>query len=108
VVTILVEVLLLDQVDTADLGSEAANDAATASGAAAAGQGTFSSYSQVGSGIQNTQNMMAANPGMALGLNALSLYTGIPGLALAWAVNSIYGTPSTNTSLYKLCQLRWW
>jgi hypothetical protein len=86
-----------DQVDTADLGSLAANNAATASGAAAVGQGTFSSYSQIGSGIQNTQNMMAANPGMVLGLNALSVYTGIPGLALAWAVNSIYGTPGTNS-----------
>jgi hypothetical protein len=86
-----------DQVDTADLGSEAANDAATASGADSVGQGTFSSYSKAGSRIQNTKNMMAANPGMVIGLNALSAYTGIPGLALAWAVNSIYGTPGTNS-----------
>jgi hypothetical protein len=86
-----------DQVDTGDLGSEAANDAATASGADSVGQGTFSSYSKAGSRIQNTKNMMAANPGMVLGLNALSVYTGIPGLALAWAVNSIYGTPGTNS-----------
>ena len=86
-----------DQVDTADLGSEAANDAATASGADSVGQGTFSSYSKAGSRIQNTKNMMAANPGMVIGLNALSAYTGIPGLALGWAVNSIYGTPGTNS-----------
>jgi hypothetical protein len=86
-----------DQVDTADLGNEAANNAATASGAAAVGLGTLSSYSEIGSGIQNTKNMMAANPGMVIGLNALSAYTGIPGLALGWAVNSIYGTPGTNS-----------
>jgi hypothetical protein len=46
-----------DQVDTADLGSEAANDAATASGADSVGQGTFSSYSQIGSKMTNISNI---------------------------------------------------
>jgi hypothetical protein len=84
--------------DTGDLGSEAANDAATASGAASVGQGTFSAYSQIGTKMTNISNYMKGNPGTTLGLNAISLLTGIPGLALAYAVNSIYGTPSTNTS----------
>ena len=87
-----------DSVDTADLGSEAANDAATASGAAAAGQGTFSPYGVVGFNTQRVANTLAANPGTALTLNAISLLTGIPGLSLAFAVASIFGTPSTNTS----------
>ena len=87
-----------DQVDTGDLGSEAANDAATASGAAAAGQGTFSPYGVVGFNTQRVANTLAANPGTALTLNAISLLTGIPGLSLAFAVASIFGTPSTNTS----------
>jgi hypothetical protein len=34
----------------------------------------------------------------------LVYYTGIPGLSLAFAVNSIFGTPNTNTSLYKLLE----
>ena len=84
--------------DTGDLGSEAANDAATASGAASVGQGTFSAYSQIGAKMTNISNYMKGNPGTTLGLNAISLLTGIPGLALANAVNSVYGTPSTNTS----------
>jgi hypothetical protein len=87
-----------DQVDTGDLGSEAANDAATASGADSVGQGTFSSYSQIGSKMTNISNYMKGNPGTTLGLNAISALTGIPGLALGWAVNSIYGTPATSTS----------
>ena len=87
-----------DSVDTGDLGSEAANDAATASGAAAAGQGTFSPYGVVGFNTQRVANTLAANPGTALTLNAISLLTGIPGLSLAFAVNSIFGTPNTNTS----------
>jgi hypothetical protein len=87
-----------DQVDTGDLGSEAANDAATASGADSVGKGTFSAYSQIGSKMTNISNYMKGNPGTTLGLNAISLITGIPGLALANAINSIYGTPNTNTS----------
>jgi hypothetical protein len=97
-------------VDTADLGSEAnatryceslgteaANNAATQSGAASVGQGTFSSYSQIGSKMTNISNYMKGNPGTTLGLNAISSLTGIPGLSLAYAVNSIYGTPGTNS-----------
>jgi hypothetical protein len=87
-----------DQIDTADLGSLAANNAATASGAAAVGLGTFSAYSQIGSNLANISNTLAANPGTTLTLNAISLLTGIPGLSLAYAINSIYGTPNTNTS----------
>jgi hypothetical protein len=87
-----------DQVDTGDLGSEAANDAATASGADSVGKGTFSSYSQIGSKMTNIANYMKGNPGTTLGLNAISALTGIPGLSLAYAVNSIYGTPATSTS----------
>jgi hypothetical protein len=83
--------------DTGDLGSEAANDAATASGAASVGQGTFSAYSQIGAKMTNISNYMKGNPGTTLGLNAISLLTGIPGLALANAVNSVYGTPGTNS-----------
>jgi hypothetical protein len=49
--------------------------------------------------MTNISNYMkAANPGTTLGLNAISLLTGIPGLSLAFAVASIFGTPSTNTS----------
>ena len=48
--------------------------------------------------MTNISNYMKGNPGTTLGLNAISLLTGIPGLALANAVNSVYGTPSTNTS----------
>jgi len=87
-----------DQVDTGDLGSEAANDAATASGADSVGKGYFSSYSKIGSKMTNISNYMKGNPGTTLGLNAISILTGIPGLALANAINSIYGTPSTSTS----------
>jgi hypothetical protein len=84
-------------VDTGDLGSEAANNAATASGAAAVGQGTFSAYSVIGFKMTNISNYMKGNPGTTLGLNAISLITGIPGLALANAINSIYGSPGTNS-----------
>jgi hypothetical protein len=87
-----------DQVDTGDLGSRAANDAATASGADSVGQGTFSAYSPIGSKMTNIANYMKGNPGTTLGLNAISALTGIPGLSLAYAVNSIYGTPATSTS----------
>jgi hypothetical protein len=83
--------------DTGDLGSEAANDAATQSGAASVGQGTFSPYGVVGFNAQRISNTLAANPGTTLTLNAISLLTGIPGLSLAYAVNSIYGTPGTNS-----------
>jgi hypothetical protein len=83
--------------DTGDLGSEAANNAATASGAASVGQGTFSAYSEIGAKMTNISNYMKGNPGTTLGLNAISLLTGIPGLALANAINSVYGTPGTNS-----------
>jgi hypothetical protein len=83
--------------DTGDLGSEAANNAATASGAAAVGLGTFSAYSEIGAKMTNISNYMKGNPGTTLGLNAISLLTGIPGLALANAINSVYGTPGTNS-----------
>jgi hypothetical protein len=43
--------------------------------------------------MTNISNYMKGNPGTTLGLNAISALTGIPGLALGWAVNSIYGTP---------------
>jgi hypothetical protein len=84
-------------VDTGDLGSLAANNAATQSGAAAVGQGTFSPYGVVGFNKQSISNYMKGNPGTTLGLNAISLMTGIPGLALANAINSIYGSPGTNS-----------
>jgi hypothetical protein len=67
------------------------------SGAASVGQGTFSAYSEIGSKMTNISNYMKGNPGTTLGLNAISSLTGIPGLSLAYAVNSIYGTPGTNS-----------
>jgi hypothetical protein len=63
------------------------------------GQGAFSPYGVIGFNAQRVANTLKANPGTTLTLNAISLLTGIPGLSLAFAVNSIFGTPNTNTSI---------
>jgi hypothetical protein len=77
--------------DTGDLGSEAANDAATAAGAASVGMGTLSPYSRPGMIAKNISNYMKGNPATSLGLTALGLMMGMPGLGVMNAVNSVYG-----------------
>jgi hypothetical protein len=84
--------------DTGDLGSEAANDAATAAGAASVGMGTLSSYSRPGMVATNISNYMKGNPGTSLGLTALGLMMGMPGLGVMNAVNSVYGGGSSGSS----------
>jgi hypothetical protein len=84
--------------DTGDLGSEAANDAATAAGAASVGMGTLSSYSRPGMVATNISNYMKGNPTTSLGLTALGLMMGIPGLGVMNAVNSVYGGGSSSSS----------
>jgi hypothetical protein len=77
--------------DTGDLGSEAANNAATAAAAASVGMGTFSPYSRPGMIAKNISNYMTGNPGTSLGLTALGAMMGMPGLGVMNAVNSVYG-----------------
>jgi hypothetical protein len=84
--------------DTGDLGSEAANNAATAAAAASVGMGTFSPYSRPGMIATNISNYMKGNPGTSLGLTALGLMMGMPGLGVMNAVNSVYGGGSSGSS----------
>jgi hypothetical protein len=84
--------------DTGDLGSEAANDAATAAGAASVGMGTFSPYSRPGMIATNIANYMSGNPATSIGLTALGTMIGVPGLGVMNAVNSVYGGGSSGSS----------
>jgi hypothetical protein len=84
--------------DTGDLGSEAANDAATAAAAASVGMGTLSSYSKPGMVATNIMNTMAANP-VGYGIaNAVGAMMGMPGLGFGLAAANTYGGGGTNSS----------
>jgi hypothetical protein len=60
--------------------------------------GTLSSYSRPGMVATNIMNTMKANPTTSLGLTALGLAIGMPGLGLMNAVNSVYGGGSSSSS----------
>jgi hypothetical protein len=85
--------------DTGDLGSEAANNAATAAAAASVGMGTFSPYSRPGMIAKNISNYMTGNPGTSLGLTALGLMMGMPALGVMNAASSIYGGGRSSSSI---------
>jgi hypothetical protein len=85
--------------DTGDLGSEAANNAATAAAAASVGMGTLSPYSRPGMIAKNISNYMTGNPGTSLGLTALGLMMGMPALGVMNAANSIYGGGRSSSSI---------
>jgi hypothetical protein len=85
--------------DTGDLGSEAANNAATAAAAASVGMGTFSPYSRPGMIAKNISNYMMGNPTTSIGLTALGSMLGIPGLGVMNAASSIYGGGRSSSSI---------
>jgi hypothetical protein len=85
--------------DTGDLGSEAANNAATAAAAASVGMGTLSPYSRPGMIAKNISNYMTGNPGTSLGLTALGLMMGMPALGVMNAASSIYGGGRSSSSI---------
>jgi hypothetical protein len=85
--------------DTGDLGSEAANNAATAAAAASVGMGTFSPYSRPGMIAKNISNYMMGNPTTSIGLTALGSMLGIPGLGVMNAASSIYGGGPSSSSI---------
>jgi hypothetical protein len=85
--------------DTGDLGSEAANNAATAAAAASVGMGTFSPYSRPGMIAKNISNYMMGNPTTSIGLTALGSMMGMPALGVMNAASSIYGGGRSSSSI---------